>query len=45
MFIREKDFYWTFPENVFDQVQGLASDKHEVNFKALKYSANPLLFE
>jgi len=18
MFIREKDFYWTFPENVFD---------------------------
>ncbi|CDW88139.1 neurohypophysial n-terminal domain containing protein [Stylonychia lemnae] len=45
MFIREKDLYWTFPDSIFERVQGSASDKHEVNFKALKYSANPLLFE
>lgn len=45
MFIKEKDLYWQFPVTIFDNSQGTASDKHEVALKALKYSANPLIFE
>lgn len=45
MYITEKDLYWQFPMSIFDNVQGYASDKHEVGLKALKYNANPFLFE
>jgi hypothetical protein len=45
IFIRSKDAYWQFPNDLFTTQPGVASNFHEIKFKLIKHILHPYMFE